>query len=83
MIYSLYSVRDIKNGFQPPFASQNDDMAQRDFSMAINSGKGILSACPEDFELYKVATFDTDFGLVELTGKPDFVVSGNDLRKKV
>lgn len=79
MKYPMYSIRDNKVCFGAPFIEQNDASAVRGFSQAINSGNGTMNYCPADFDLFKVAEFDADSGIVEAVPVPVLIVSGNSV----
>lgn len=71
----VYSYRDAKAGFGTPICDQNDVTAIRGFSYAINNREGIMGFSPNDFDLYKIAEFDTEKGIMKgMT--PVLVVSG-------
>lgn len=71
----VYSYRDAKAAFGTPFCDQSDVTAIRGFSYAINNRDGIMGFAPQDFDLYKIAEFDTDKGTMKgLT--PTLIVSG-------
>jgi len=61
----MCSVRDIAaDVFSAPFTSQNTQTAMRDFAHATRDPESQLCKNPEDFQLYQVATFDDDLGIV-------------------
>ncbi|AXH74677.1 MAG: nonstructural protein [Microviridae sp.] len=62
---SIFSVFDSKASvFATPFTSTNTATATRDFSRACNDPQSDLSAFPEDYFLYQIATFDDQTGLI-------------------
>lgn len=70
MIQKMYAVRDkVADLFFPPFLSQNDETAKRDFRVS-----GLSGDIPNfsDYELHAVATYDNHTGLVESV--PDTVL---------
>lgn len=70
MVYSLYSLKNIKlNRFQPPVACRDDVEARYQISRA-----GFNKLIYDDLDLFKVGTFD------EVTGQivVDFVRVGLD-----
>lgn len=79
MVYSMYSVRDCKVDFSAPFVSGNDQAAIRSFALAVNSGDSMLSDSPSDFDLYKVAEFDSASGVITSVVPVQWIVSGTSL----
>lgn len=67
MKFGLYSIKDAKTGFMTPVVEQNDASALRNFAHAVNLPDSIMHDCPNDFSLFKVAFFDTDDGVEELS----------------
>lgn len=58
MIENLYSVFDSKTGvFCRPFIHLNDQSALRDFAHAASDPEVNIGKYPEDFSLFRVATF--------------------------
>jgi len=65
MTKSLYSVLDLRSSiFANPFISVNDMTALRDFGNAVNDLGTTLSKNPEDFQLYKIGSFDDVLGVI-------------------
>lgn len=60
----MYSIRDVKTSFLSPTVDQNDVSATRNFVHALMSSGSIMTTHPRDFDLVKVAVFDTDTGIV-------------------
>ena len=60
MIYPVYTVRDIKVGFDVQFLVQaSEEAATRAFEMAINNPGSMMGFKPSDFELYQNQQFYT------------------------
>lgn len=76
MIYKMYSVRDVKGVFDFPFPAYNDDVATRIFQHGIIPSDPIRSACPHDFDLYRVGEFDSNLCKFECESVPVLVVNG-------
>lgn len=81
MILSIYSVKDDLTGFQQPTFEINEQVAMRNFAYAINEVKGILSANPNDFSLFKVGEFDTDTGVITCCD-PKIIVRADSILRK-
>ena len=79
MKMNLYSVRDIKAGYGNPYCMQNDEMAIRDIKLAVNSDKpNIIKQFPEDFELTRLGTFDTETGII--IRKVEMIINCRELK---
>lgn len=65
MKLGLYAIYDKMTGYMVPTAQQNNEQAIRAFSYDINSEEmNMLKANPDDFQLERVGTYDTDTGEV-------------------
>lgn len=74
----LYAVFDSKaKFFERPFAARSDGEATRSFQDICTDKRHPVGMHPEDYTLFRVATFDTDSGVVvpEKLG-PQSVVGG-------
>lgn len=66
MELQLYSVYDKKTQvFSPPMTFHNDEHAQRDLRNEITSKGGMLAKYPEDYELYRVGSWNDYNGKLE------------------
>lgn len=83
MKYPVYSIRDVKVGFDPTFLVQsNDDAAVRAFEVAINNpGNSVMNYRPSDFELYKIGDFEVETGQFESCPVAQFIIGGVDVAK--
>lgn len=81
MIYYSYSIKDTKAGaFGIPFFAQNDDLAKRQFMLAIRQGgAAMMNAFPADFELWKNGIFTDDVGTVN-GNQPEYMMNGQDAK---
>lgn len=79
MKYPVYAIRDVKTTFFPPQVAQNEEEAKRNFAMMVNNPSGVIGFAPKDFDLYKVADFDSMKGEVTPVTPIEFVVSGSAL----
>lgn len=74
MVLEMFSLFDVKAGaFAQPFYSVNAGMAQRNVAAAMESGEAIFAKFPEDFQLFRVGTFNDLTGLVEAVTPPHCV----------
>jgi len=61
----LYSVYDVKaNHYGNPIAIENDQVAKRMFTKAVNQPGTEWNDHPEDFIMYRVAHFDAERGQI-------------------
>jgi hypothetical protein len=76
MLKVVCSVFDVKAAaYSNPFYAVNNSVATRDFRQACTDPASALSANPEDFSLYQVATFDDESGLFAPVVPPMFISS--------
>lgn len=61
---SIYTVRDIKNDFGTPFTAANDSVARRMYQAEQKNKDSMLAQFPADFELWKLADYDTKTGQI-------------------
>lgn len=71
----LYSIRDLKTGFLPPFTDKNDETAIRGFVYALNKPGTLEYSNIQDYDLFKVGQFDSETGYLEPI-TPDLIYSG-------
>lgn len=61
----LYALKDVLVGFQNPFVSPNRQTALRQLSLTVNAKEpNPIQATVEDVELWQIATYDSDTGVV-------------------
>lgn len=77
----IYSVRDQFTGYGQPFTAASDAVAIRDFRIACNKRDGLLYACPKDFDLMCLGTFDPELGVI-CSEAPVIVASGASFVKE-
>lgn len=68
MIINLYSIKDLKVGFEPPFCAQNDEIAIRQFHGAAKYGpleQNRFKQNPSDYELFKIGQINLENGCIE------------------
>lgn len=74
MIQNAYSIKDAKaNVFSAPFFSINDQVAQRSFEQASSDSNTTISQNPQDFSLYRLATFDDQSGELHPEKQPYYL----------
>lgn len=79
MKINAYSIKDTKIGFALPFYQQNDHVAVRSFTRAVNDPASEYSKIAEDIELWKVGEYDTETGI--LTSDVAYICKGLDVKK--
>lgn len=82
MIYGVYSMRDSKTGFTSLSLDQNDDSAIRNFIHALTVSDGLFQTFPQDFALFRLASFDTDSGKLTPEPLPFQLLDGSQVRRK-
>lgn len=76
MIFGLYSILDHKTGFLPVQVDQNDQSAARNFAHAVMQTGTLFNTHAQDYELFKVGTFDTETGEVVSLPVKELVAEG-------
>lgn len=81
MKLGMYSIYDKMTGYMVPSYQQNDEQAARAFAYDLNSpDMSLLKANPEDFQLERVGSFNTDTGEIEAC-KPEIICTASMLTK--
>lgn len=76
MIKMIYSIHDNKTGcFLDTFNDTHDESAKRAFTEACSDPKSRLNRFPNDFDLYRLGTFDTSSGRVLSADVPEKITS--------
>ena len=74
MIQNAYSIKDAKaNVFSAPFFSINDQVALRSFDQAKIDPNTTINQNPQDFSLYRLATFDDQSGELHSEKQPYYL----------
>lgn len=79
MIYGVFSYRDNKSSFGQIWYDRSVDAAKRGFAMMVNQPDGIMGFAPSDFDLFKIAEFDSVTGQLDPIWPIEFIVNGRDL----
>lgn len=79
MTYGVFSYRDNKSSFGQIWYDRSVDAAKRGFAMMVNQPDGIMGFAPSDFDLFKVAEFDSETGQLDPIWPIEFIVNGRDL----
>jgi len=79
----IYSVFDTKaQKFGVPFFQQNDVIAVRSFTRAVNDPSTDLNAFPSDFALYNLGEFDDQTASLQVNPQPQLVCSALNVKEK-
>lgn len=81
MIYNVYCIRDLKVGYMQPSLDINDSAATRNFKLGLAtvSPESVMGFAPEDFDLYRIGTFDTEKGVISPLTVPEPIANGASL----
>ena len=79
MIINLYAMRDLKSDFKVPTYAVNDVVAARNFESAVEQSNDVLFTHRNDFQLYRVGSYDTDRGLIIPEDLPVLICEGKDV----
>lgn len=79
MKVNVYAMRDLKSNFMSPTVSVNDAVAMRSFESAIESSHNELFTHRNDFQLYRIGTYDMDKGQLIPEELPVLVCEGKDV----
>nr|USL90263.1 MAG: DNA binding protein [Microviridae sp.] len=82
MIKGVYSMFDVCQGFLTPIFEDNDALALRNFSFAMQSANTLYRFRPTDFSFYKLGTFDTHDGTFELISPAELVARGDSVSER-
>lgn len=81
MIFGVYAIRDVKTGFLTPTVEQNDAVAQRNFSHAVQMSDSVLFSHASDFALFKIGTYNSDTARLEPLDIVQLICEGHDVLK--
>lgn len=80
MNINLYSIKDTKLGkYCQPFTAPNDEIAKRILTSTIRAGGNNIADYPEDFQIYKLGSYNEDTG--ELTTENKFLANATEFKK--
>lgn len=83
MKFNMYAIQDIKTGFMTPTLDQNDLAAARNFNSAIMQGTGLFGTHPEDFRLFRIASYESDSGVVTPEEPMELIAEGRLFKMEV
>lgn len=79
MIVNVYSMRDLKSEFMAPTFSTNDAVAMRNFESAVEQSHDVLFTHRNDFQLFRIGSFDTEKGQLIPEELPVLICDGKDV----
>lgn len=79
MKINVYAMRDLKSSFMAPTVSPNDAVAARGFESAIEQAQGELFTHRQDFQLFRIARYDTEKGTIQPEEMPVLIMEGKDV----
>jgi len=83
MKQQLYAILDEKAAlYLPPFTSQNDNTAIREFSAAIGQEGHKFNTHSEDFSLWALGSFDQETGAIQ-PNDPKIVTNALTVRERM
>lgn len=78
-VIGIYVVEDVKaDRYDTPYFAINDVMGERNFRIAVKNDQSIFANFTEDFNLYKIGTYDLKTGDLELIDR-QLICSGRQL----
>lgn len=84
MKFFMYSIRDALTGFMTPVLEQNDASAMRNFRVACeNPASSLMYARSEQFSLFRIASFDSETGVLSPVVPPEIICQGERQDVKV
>lgn len=75
----IYSIKDVKIGFNNPFLQVNEEVAIRTFEAAINDERGSFYMYPQDMELWELGEFNETTGIISANYTPNYIIGGKDV----
>lgn len=81
MIYGIYSINDHKAGFIGLNLDQNDQTASRNFAHAVMQTGTLYNTHAEDYELFKIGTFDTETGTISVLPVKELIAEGYSFKE--
>lgn len=79
MFVNLYAVRDLKGAFGFPTTAQNDAIAMRSFESQIEQAHNELFTHRNDFQLYRIGTYDMEHAKIVPEDLPVLICEGKDV----
>lgn len=81
MKMGLYSLKDELKGFEAPMMMMNDDEAIRTLKILANTPDNLVCLSAEDYSVYKIGSFDTECGKLEIEDQIKLVARAKGLKE--
>lgn len=82
MIYGIFAIKDAKTAFMPCTVDYNNDSAIRNFEHAVCTSDSLMASHPGDYALYKLATYDTETGMITADDLPVQIADAASIVRK-
>lgn len=76
MIFGVYAMHDRLAGYLTPTVEINDAVAMRNFEHAVLTSNSIINSHSDDFNLCKIATFDSNSGEIKSVFPVEVILTG-------
>lgn len=75
----LYAIRDLKSSWMQILEFVNDETAVRGFENAVDRSQDVLFTHRNDFQLYRLGSYDKDTGHIVPEELPVLILDGKDV----
>lgn len=83
MLQEIFTIRDSKAGsFGIPFYSPTPGTAERQVRELTNDPQSLVCKYPEDYDLYKIGTYNQLTGKIENLDSPQHICKAISLKKQ-
>lgn len=82
MKLGLYAIKDDLTGYKNITIADNDPVALRDFSYAVNCNE-IIKLNTKNYSLYKLGVYDTELGVIDNTDCPQLLTTADACFREV
>lgn len=79
MKYHVYAIRDAHTGFMTPTVDPNDASACRNFEHAVFDTRSLLNTHKQDFDLYRIGSYNSETGAIEPEYPPVLILPGTSV----
>lgn len=81
MVFGIYAIKDVYTGYLNPTFEGNDSVARRNFEHAVCRADSLLYSHPNDYDLYRIGTFDSETGVI-ISCVPELIVGASSIVSK-
>lgn len=83
MTQEIFTIRDAKaNSYGIPFYSPTPGTAERQVRELTNDPQSLVCKYPEDYDLYKIGSFNQLTGQIEILDTPQHICKAVSLKKQ-